>query len=467
MDVLHRSAKLLHLLIGAITGSLVFACSNSEGNDATGTEIIAAVESNSHDIEYASPSQETSSAKTFDYIPIDDSEYPYAGIPRIVIETENHREIKDRETEIPARLQIWGEKAPESEIMDLTIRGRGNTSWDAPKTSFKIEFINKQEMLGMPKDRDWALIANYADKTLMKNYLAYHLSAELGAYYAPRCEFVELYLNKDYLGVYLLTETVKIGKNRINIPNNENSYIVEVDGKYRKDEQIVFSDIIKNSGYGKTFKVHNPKNAAEGSLITLQDHIQDFERYLKNIDNSYENNIAQWLDIDEFIKHYWIQEFSKNPDAGFYTSNYAPESGFFTSVFFIWTKNDVIRMGPVWDFDLAFGGHADKELDQPQNWHFKNAYWNYYLFKDSMIQQLCHDFWVNQKDYFSSTLNTIDSIQSYLNSAASNNFKRWNILSSTSYNFHPFAYSNYNNAIVGLKKWISQRLLWIDSNLDY
>lgn len=452
----YRAVRPLPLLLGIVICCLGLGCSNSERID---NEVVAF-----WDIE----EDATPLSTELNYLPIDDSEYPYAGIPRIVIETENHREIKDRETEIPAKLQVWGADAPESEVMELTIRGRGNTSWtEMPKKSYKIEFIDKQSMLGMPKDRDWALIANYADKTLMKNYLAYHLSAELGAYYAPRCEFVEVYLNKEYLGVYLLTETIKIGKNRVNIPNNENSYIVEVDGKYRKDEQIVSSNIIKNSGNGKAFKVHNPKNAAEGSLITLQDHIQDFERYLKNIDNSYENNITQWLDIDEFIKHYWIQEFSKNPDAGFYTSNYAPELGFFTSVFFTWTKNDVIRMGPVWDFDLAFGGHTDKELDQPQNWHFKNAYWNYYLFKDSMIQQLCRDFWVNQKDYFSSTLNTIDSIQSYLNSAASNNFKRWNILSSTSYNFHPFAYSNYNNAIVGLKKWISQRILWIDSNLDY
>ena len=101
----------------------------------------------------------------------DDSEYPYAGIPRIVIETENHQAIKDRETEIPAKLQIWGANAPESDIMDLTIRGRGNTSWEMPKKSYKIEFTQKQELLGMPQDKDWALIGNYADKTLMKKIL--------------------------------------------------------------------------------------------------------------------------------------------------------------------------------------------------------------------------------------------------------------------------------------------------------
>ena len=149
-------------------------------------------------------------------LPLNDTEYPYAGIPRIVIETENHRAVKNRETEIPARLQIWGEKAPESEIMELTIRGRGNSSWfSMAKKSYTIELSYKHEILGMPTNRDWALISNYADKTLMRNYLIYKIAPTVGAAYAPRCVQTELYLNGEYLGVYLLTETIKIGKNRV------------------------------------------------------------------------------------------------------------------------------------------------------------------------------------------------------------------------------------------------------------
>ena len=103
-----------------------------------------------------------------------DKEYPYANIPRIVIYTENKQKIKDRETEIPAKLQIWGKKEAESEILDLTIRGRGNLSWGTPNKSYKIKFAKKQSILGMPKDKDWALITNYVDKSLMRNYIAYN-----------------------------------------------------------------------------------------------------------------------------------------------------------------------------------------------------------------------------------------------------------------------------------------------------
>ena len=87
-----------------------------------------------------------------------------------------------------------------------------------PKKSYKIEFVNKQEMLGMPKDRDWALISNYADKTLMRNYL----------------------------GVYLLTETIKNGKFRVNIPNGTSFFIAEITKNKQQNDQLIYSHILKN-----------------------------------------------------------------------------------------------------------------------------------------------------------------------------------------------------------------------------
>lgn len=107
------------------------------------------------------------------------------------------------------------------------------------------------------------------------------MSAALGAYYAPRCEFAELYLNGKYLGVYLLTETIKIGKNRVNIPNDDYSYIVEVDGKYKTGEQVVFSDVLTENGKGKAFRIHDPKNASDEILDTVLKHIQNFEIFFK------------------------------------------------------------------------------------------------------------------------------------------------------------------------------------------
>lgn len=383
-----------------------------------------------------------------------DEEYPYAGIPRIVIETENRKAVVDRETEIPAKMQIWGDSTAESEIMDLTIRGRGNSSWEMPKKSYKIEFDKKQSMLGMPKDKDWALIANYADKTLMKNYLMYNLSANLGAFYSPRCEFAELYLNDEYLGVYLLTETIKIAKNRINIPENENSYLVEIDGKYKDGEQVFFSDIIPKAYNKNSFRIHEPQNASEEALLKIENYIQTFEIFLKEIDSKTTNNIDRWIDVYDYIRHYWVQEFSKNPDAVFSTS-----------VYFVWEAGDVIKMGPVWDFDISFGGHNDSSHIHPENWYVKDACWNAYLFKDSTLNRANIEYWNENKKIFANTLDVVDSMYNYLERSAKNNFEKWNVLQSTDLVYYYYEYSSYAEAVDDLKKWITKRIQWIDSQI--
>ena len=381
-----------------------------------------------------------------------DKDYPYANIPRIVIYTVNQQKIKDRETEIPAKLQIWGQKEAESEVLDLTIRGRGNTSWNKmPKKSYKIEFEKKQSMLGMPKDRDWALIANYADKTLMRNYLAYHLSAAIGAYYAPRCEFAELYLNGEYLGVYLMTETIKIGKNRVNIPEDDFSYIIEFDEKYRSNEQVVFSDVITDDGVGKPFRIHDPKNANNATLDTAQNHIRNFEKFLKKIKNKENNSVDDWIDIEESAKHYWIQELFKNPDACFYTS-----------VFFSWIKGKKIMMGPVWDFDLSIGNHSSKSMNKVESWQILN-YWNAYLFKDSLYRETIRNTWKMNVNLFESVSDSIDGAYAKIKKAAQNNFKKWNVLSDTTLSsWKNQSFTSYKESVVFIKNWLSDRIRWID-----
>ena len=449
----YHPATPLSLLLGLIIVSLLCACSNSEGVDYANYAEIADDNDVSSDGDYPQTQDASSSSKVIDYLPLDDSEYPYAGIPRIVIETEKFREIRDRETEIPAKMQIWGEKSPESKIMELTIRGRGNSSWlYMPKKSYKIEFINKQELLDMPKDRDWTLISNYADKSLMRNFIAYQLSAKLQTYYTPRCEFVELYLNREYLGVYLLTETIKVAKNRINIPKDDHSFIVEFDEKYRENEQIIFSDVIIANGIGKAFKIHEPKHASEQVLNVIQNHIWKFESFLKNNKRERDNILEEWIDVDDCIKHYWIQEFSKNPDAEFSTS-----------VYFTWVEGEKIKMGPIWDFDLAFGNHTTNAKNFSELWFIRSKYWYGYFFKNKIYVEKSSQFWKQEHSLFDSVLNYIDVECRFLTNAAKNNYKRWNVLGNTT--FGPWKnkkFNSYDEAVAELKEWITKRINWID-----
>ena len=116
------------------------------------------------------------------------------------------------------------------------------------------------------------------------------------------------------------------------------------------------------------------KDISTSSKKTIETHIQKFETYLKRIDPKKENEVAHWIDVDEYVKFYWIQELSKNSDANFWAS-----------VYFTWIKDDVVKMGPVWDFDLAYGGSSNANISRPVEWRIRQAYWNNFLFKDSVF----------------------------------------------------------------------------------
>lgn len=421
---------------------LLNACDNSAEADAD--ETTSSLQSS------GSKAKSSSSKKAYpDSFKPNDKEYPYANIPRIVIYTKNQQKIEDRETEIPAKLQIWGKEEAETEIFDLTIRGRGNSSWKImPKKSYKIEFEKKQAVLGMPKDKDWALIANYADKTLMKNFIAYRLSAALGAYYAPRCEFAELYLNGEYLGVYLLTETIKNAENRVNLSGKGNSYIVEVDHKYKKNEIVFFT-----SRDSLPMRIDYPKECSEECIRILSDYINGFEKFLRRMDAN-TLGIDKWISIDDYVKHFWVQEFSKNPDAGFYTS-----------VFFSWCEKDVIKMGPVWDFDIAYGYHKQAFVKRTTDWYTAGSGWNMYLFRNRAFLDEINDYWMKKRPIFESMIDSVGAYKKFLNKPAQNNFKRW-FWSGEESSFDAEKYSSFDESVKSLVLWLKERFLWIDNEIS-
>lgn len=383
---------------------------------------------------------------------IENFEKSYRGIPRVAVLTENYREILDRETDIPAIMIVCEDSLAQCQTMELTIRGRGNSSWDAmPKHSFKMDLYKKQKLLGMPESKDWALIANYADKTLMKNYLAYRLADDIGMEYSPRCKFVDLYLNGEYQGVYLLTETIKVDKNRVNIPQNDKSYLVEFDEKYKEDDQVFFSDILTTS---KPFRVHFPKNASDSVLNVVSTHIQSFEKFLMAVDSVSLDEIESWIDVDAFAKHFWIQEFSKNPDANY-----------LTSVYFTWMENSAIKMGPVWDFDIAFAGFGgyDDELALGQGWRTKDDYWNKKLFSNKAFGKAIGEYWEELRPSFEKSFFIIDSLYDILKKSAEENFKRWDVLPKDEKWIYK-SVDSYEEAVAYLKDWITERIKWMDEN---
>ena len=382
-----------------------------------------------------------------DYLMLDDSRYPYAGLPRVVIETEDFRELRDRETEFSSYFQIYGDTVPETDVLKLTVRGRGNSSFKMPKYGMKLEFDEKVSLLGMPKNRDWALIANFGDKTHLRNYMMTRLSEWLGAKYTPKMQFVELYLNRKYMGLYLLAETVKVAKNRVNIAENDSSFLFEREGSKKLDPPYV------TSNGGNSFHIKSPKNLSESSKKMLLDHLNDVEHFLSTLIWNSDNHIEKWFDLDDYLLYYWVQEYSKNEDGNFSRS-----------IFMTWEKGGTIHFGPLWDFDLAFGNESYEENQGPDDWYIRRYRWNRLIFKDSVVQHRARSYWKDHRREFKALIDSIPVYEKIIRKAIDNEYRRWPVLQNKENWALKAPYDTYREAVDDMKDWMKKRYKWIEDN---
>ncbi len=372
------------------------------------------------------------------YIPLNDSAYPYAGIPRIVIETENYREIRDRETEIPAKMQIWGEHTPESEVMDLTIRGRGNSSWDFPKKPYAVKFKKKQSLLGMPSAKKWVFLANYKDRTLIRNAVAYELGNRTNIGWTPRGKFAEVYLNKNYIGNYFISEKIEINKNRLNF--SDSTYLLEFDVHY--DEEFKFKTLIKNY----PVNIKSPKELTESNFLYIKDFIDSIETCLYE---TIDCDITNLIDYNSFADYLIIYELTYNTELSH------PKSAYM-----YYEKGSLMKAGPIWDFDWNTFDPLANNFVTNKNYIWYNKLVNRKLFLKTLASN-----WNSYKSAFLEMIDYIDSLSNYVEKSSTNNDKKWTRPKNK--NSDPFEDGTYRDAISLLKQSYLKRLILLDQEFQY
>ena len=369
-----------------------------------------------------------------DYLPLDDTEYPYAGIPRIVIETENHQAIKDRETEIPAKLQIWGEKAPESEIMELTIKGRGNSTWGKPKKPYTVKFEKKQSFLGMAKAKKWVFLANYLDRTLIRNATALEIARKTSLEWVPSGKFAEVVLNGKYQGNYFICEKIQIDENRLNI--GKNAYLLEFDKNY--DEEFKFKSPIKKL----PVNIKNPNTPSKEQFAYITTYIDTIECILygecKNL------TIENYLDFQSFADYLIVYELTENSEP------LHPKS------VYMYKDSGPLKAGPVWDFD--WGTFSERKV---YGWRINNALWYSALLKNQTFRKKIQDNWLQYKTGLEQIPQFIDSLADYIKESNDGNIALWPIKVQSS-NFTEKD-KNFEDAIQLLKHTYSARISVLDS----
>ena len=157
----------------------------------------------------------------------------------------------------------------------LRIRGRGNATWTYPKKPYKLKLDSKANLLGMGEDKDWVLLANYCDKTLMRAGIAFKLSKLMNFPWTVKDRFVEVVINGEYLGNYQLVEGIKQASHRVDIPKD--GFLFERDGYYLEEPRY----FVTSRNYGYSFKNPDPEdNLTDAQWNYIKNRMDEFEAVL-------------------------------------------------------------------------------------------------------------------------------------------------------------------------------------------
>ena len=365
------------LFVVALACSMFF-CSNGENADSVSSE--------EDDLSSSSSVAETCFQ----------SEIPYTGLPRIVIETENLKEVEDRDTEISATLQVWGECSPETEMMELTIKGRGNSTWGYPKKPYSIKFSQKQAFLGMPEAKRWVLLANYRDRTLIRNAVAFELAKRTSLEWTPSGKFADVYLNGAFIGNYYVCEKIESKKERFEL--GENGFLLELD---TRPDEITFKT--KYNGFNANVKY--PKKADSAQVNSIKEYLDLVEYSLRyEPDNTYQS----YIDQESYADYFMVYAVSTNTELYFPKSAYVHKK-----------DGGKLNAGPVWDFDyLTFDIRQTGLLNSETNLYED-------LFKKDSFKKVLYQRWLVDRKKFDAMDSFVDSLANYIKLSSEQNSNFW------------------------------------------
>jgi hypothetical protein len=375
----------------------------------------------------------------------------------------------------------------------ISIELRGSSSLQFPKKQYAFETQDTSgnnrniSLLGLPEENDWVLYAPYSDKSLMRNVLVFWLANEMGGY-APRTRFVELVLNDSYMGVYVLMEKIKRDRNRVNITEMDTldiagddvtgGYILKVDKTAGEEVSGWTSDFAPYPGDRiKTFYQYHyprPRDITNEQEEYIKNYITGFEQLMASPGYQHpDTGYAKYLHVESFIDHIIINEVSKNVDAYRLSAFMYKDRD---------SQDTKLTMGPVWDFNLAFGNANyytaestygiileyflnSEEFHNQDSFHV--PFWWGKLWDDPQFRnRLYHRWWTLRQDVLDveRMLAYINSTVAFLNEAQQRNFQKWEIFGTYVWP-NAFIGVDYQEEIDYLKTWIQDRIQWIDDNI--
>ena len=386
-------------------------------------------------------------------------------LPALYINTFDGSTIDSKTTYKYAKM--WRIHDGETETFDsLEIRGRGNSTWGVPKKPYRIKFKEKEKFLGKgyANARNWTLLANCVDKTLIRNAVASFIGKELGQTYVPAASFVDVTLNGNFIGNYQISDHIDIRKHRINIVEQE---------EYATDESDISGGYFMEMGSpGGSQEVHFSTNRSVtvGVKSPDEDVIQKSQiEYIKEFMNNVESHIfsSDYQDPERgyrplfdslaLASWYLTVEYTANCD-GLYSIYCYKEQG-----------DDHLYMGPIWDYDIAFNncnrlGEMTNKLMLDYGYSSNERQWFKRMYNDPWFLNLIGRRWhkaVLEENLVEKTLAFVDSLSAVIDESQRLNFMVWPINQRTWDELQLF--STYQEGIDYMKQFLVDHATYLSS----
>ncbi|NLO69558.1 MAG: T9SS type A sorting domain-containing protein [Porphyromonadaceae bacterium] len=408
--------------------------------------------------------------------------FQVTNIPSIIIHTTNAQDIKRKDEYVKGIISVISEDGTKFYTDSLKIRGRGNASWLFPKKPYRLKLFHKTNLLGLPaRQRNWTLINNYGDKTLMRNLLAFDLSKRFEMPYTPAGVPVDVFLNGEYKGNYQLCDQVEVNPNRVPVEKMDSStstlpylsggYFIEIDAYADKEDSWFTS---KQKYIPVTVKYPKDDEITYTQFEYIRNHFNEMEASVFSYNYTHPTlGFRKYLDTESFLRHFLVGEISGNTDT-------------YWSVFMYKFQNltndpakDKFYFSPVWDFDLAYeNDRRTNPINEQSDWLYKTKgsnvrggkEWANRIFTDPGINNDLKRIYKDYRDRNiiseSSLLSVVDSLANEIYASQKLNFTRWPILSSIVHqNFQ--ALGSYDAEVETIRTYIKDRIKWVDNKLGY
>lgn len=385
-------------------------------------------------------------------------------LPVLDMRTDGSAPIVSKTEYVPAGISVNGTS------YRAMLKGRGNSSWSTfPKKSYSIKLAEKASLLpGAAPAKNWSLVSAYCDKALIRNKLAEELCRNMEHLeFVPRQLLMDVWLNGEYIGVYTVSEKIEVRSGRLSLdpegddqPENELDcgFLIEIGWDY--DGRNIYNWDYFDIRYALRLYVKEPEIDA---FYNAQ--WQYICKYVRSTENAIEagSNYAAYADIDNFIDWFLMLELTYNTECAFYRSCYMYKRA-----------GGRLQLGPLWDFDMAFGNYLEENQEHnvwasAESMQLKDkTSWMTFLTKDEAFMSGVKARWAEKRDaLYRTAMQTIDEQYELVNRSQVKNFEKWNILGRWvgSTGMNDAEYNTFDKQIDYLRRFVEKRFAWMDSQL--